>query len=153
MDIIDPDFDQKHHNLFGSFDSIFALNIVEHVKDDSLAVANCKKLLKKGGRLIILVPAYQKLYNRFDEELEHYRRYTLKGLISLFKKNEFQIIHNQYFNFIAILGWWFSGSILRKKTIPKGQMKLYDSLVPVFKIIDKILLNKIGISAIVVGKK
>jgi len=153
MDIIDPDFDQKHHNLFGNFDSIFALNIVEHVKDDSLAIANCKKLLKKEGHLIILVPAYQKLYNRFDKELEHYRRYTLKGLISLFKNNEFQIIHNQYFNFIAILGWWFSGSILRKKTIPKGQMKLYDSLVPVFKIIDKIVLNKIGISAIVVGKK
>ena len=153
IDIIDPDFDYKHQNLFGSFDSIFALNIVEHVKDDNLAIANCKKLLKKGGHLIILVPAYQSLYNRFDKELEHYRRYSLKGLVSIFENNDITIKHKQYFNFIAILGWWFSGSILRKKIIPEGQMKLFNSLVPVFKIIDKIVLNKVGISAIVIGKK
>ena len=153
LDIIDPDFEEKHREIIGSFDTVFALNIVEHVEDDGLAIANCKKLLKENGNLVILVPAYQSLYNRFDKELEHYRRYSLKGLVSLFDKNNFQIVHKQYFNFVAIMGWWFSGSILRKKTIPEGQMKIFDKLVPLFKLIDKLLLNKIGISAIVVGKK
>jgi SAM-dependent methyltransferase len=153
IDIIDPDFDNKHANLFESFDTIYALNIVEHVKDDKLAIANCKKLLKKGGNLIILVPAYQKLYNIFDKELEHYRRYNQNNLDKLFVENELQIIHRQYFNFIGIFGWWFSGSILKKKTIPGGQMKLYNSLVSVFKIIDKVILNKMGLSVITVGKK
>lgn len=153
LDIIDPNFDQKFKKYFGSFDTIFALNIVEHVKDDNLAIANCKKLLKKDGHLIILVPAYQALYNKFDKELEHFRRYNLKTLSKLFTDNHLEIIHRQYFNFVAILGWWFSGSVLKKKTIPEGQMKLYNSLVPIFKIIDKIVLNKIGISSIVVGKK
>lgn len=153
IDIVDPEFDQKHSELFDKFDSLFALNIVEHVKDDLTAIANCKKLLKKGGKIVILVPAYQALYNQFDKELEHYRRYTLTSLSALFTKNDFRIIHRQYFNFFAIFGWWFSGAILRKKTIPEGQMKLYDKLVPAFKLIDKILANKIGISAIVVGEK
>jgi len=153
MDITDPDFDTKHKDLMGTFDSVFALNIVEHVKDDKLAIANAKKLLKTGGNLIILVPAYQWLYNRFDKELEHYRRYTIDSLSELFTVNGLKITHKQYFNFFAIFGWWFSGSVLKKKTIPEGQMKLYDSLVPVFKLIDKIVLNKMGISAIVVGEK
>lgn len=153
IDIIDPDFDSAHKNLFGSFDTVFALNIVEHVKDDKLALENCKKLLKPGGNLVILVPAYQSLYNNFDKELEHYRRYTLSSLEKIFVANDLEIVHKQYFNFFAILGWWFSGSILRKKTIPEGQMKLYDLLVPIFRLIDKILLNKIGISAIIIGKK
>lgn len=153
IDIIDPDFDKKHHHIFETFDSIFALNIVEHVKDDEVAIANCKKLLKKGGNLIILVPAYQSLYNRFDTELEHYKRYTIKNLSALFSKNELEILHRQYFNFFAIFGWWFTGSILKKKTIPEGQMKLFDAFVPIFKVVDKLLFNKIGISAIVVGKK
>jgi 2-polyprenyl-3-methyl-5-hydroxy-6-metoxy-1,4-benzoquinol methylase len=50
--------------------------VVEHIKDDRLAIANCKKLLKKNGHLIILVPAYRYLYNEFDKELEYYRRYN-----------------------------------------------------------------------------
>ncbi len=153
MDIIDPDFDNKHADKFGTYDSIYALNIVEHVKDDLLAIANCKKLLKSGGNLVILVPAYQKLYNGFDKELEHYRRYTQTSLDKLFIDNDLEIIHRQYYNFVGIFGWWFSGNILRKTTIPEGQMKIYNSLVPIIKLIDKIVLNKAGLSVISVGKK
>jgi len=153
IDIVDPDFDKKHSSLFETFDTIYAMNIVEHVKDDKTAIANCKKLLKKGGKLIILVPAYQKLYNVFDKELEHYRRYTQKSLDKIYTDNDINIIHRQYFNFIGLFGWWFTGSILKKKTIPGGQMKLYNSLVGIFKIIDKVVLNKMGLSVITVGQK
>jgi len=153
IDIIDPDFDAKHKAIFNTFDSIYALNIVEHVKDDKQAIANCKKLLKPGGKLIILVPAYQKLYNAFDKELEHYRRYTQSSLDKLFDANELSITHRQYYNFVGIFGWWFSGNVLKKKTIPQGQMKLYNTLVPIIKLIDKIVLQKAGLSVITVGQK
>lgn len=153
IDIIDVNFDEKHGDLFGTFDSIYALNIVEHVKDDKLALANCKKLLKDGGNLVILVPAYQSLYNNFDKELEHYRRYTSNSLRQVFHENNFKIIHNQYFNLAAIAGWFVSGTIFRNKTIPNDQMKLYNSLVPFFKLLDKVVFNTIGISVIQVGKK
>ncbi|MCA1759399.1 MAG: class I SAM-dependent methyltransferase, partial [Bacteroidales bacterium] len=43
IDIIDPDFDSKHRHLFGKFDSVFALNIIEHVEKDDLALKNCLK--------------------------------------------------------------------------------------------------------------
>ncbi len=153
IDIVHPQFDDVYQNLFESFDTIYALNIVEHVKDDVLALSNCKKLLKKGGNLVILVPAYQALYNQFDKELEHYRRYTQNTLDQLFTANQLQIIHRQYFNLMGIAGWWFSGSILRKKTIPEGQMNLYNLLVPIFKILDRLILRKVGLSVITVGKK
>jgi SAM-dependent methyltransferase len=150
---VHPDFDTEYVDLLGSFDGVFALNVVEHIADDVLAIANAKKLLRKGGRLVILVPAYQMLFNEFDKALEHYRRYTEGSLKSVFQKNNFQIVHSQYFNFAAIAGWWFSGNILKKKTIPTGQMKIYNMLVPIFKIVDKIVLNKAGISVIVEGIK
>lgn len=153
MDIIDPNFDENHKSLLGTFDTVYALNIVEHVKDDQLAIENCKKLLTKGGHLIILVPAYQALYNSFDTELEHYRRYTQKSLDQLFDINDITIIHRQYYNFVGIFGWWFSGNLLKKKTIPGGQMKLYNTLVPIIKLMDKIVLHKAGLSVITVGRK
>ncbi len=153
IDLVDPEFSNHYSGLLESFDTVFALNVVEHIEDDSLAIANCKKLLKKGGTLIILVPSYQNLFNNFDVELGHFRRYTTRKLKDIFKLNNMKIIHSQYFNFIGTLGWYFNGNILKKKTIPEGQMKLYNSLVPIFKVVDKMIINKIGLSTIVIGIK
>lgn len=153
LDLVHPDFDNEYVDLLGSFDGVFALNVVEHILDDVLAITNAKKLLRKGGRLVILVPAYPVLFNDFDRNLDHYRRYTEGSLKSIFEKNNVQIVNSQYFNLAAIAGWWFSGTVLKNKTIPTGQMKIYDSLVPIFKIIDKLVFNRIGISVIVEGIK
>ena len=38
------------------------------------------KILKPKGILIIEVPAIQLLYDSYDKELKHYRRYNLKEL-------------------------------------------------------------------------
>ena len=153
LNLIDPDFERKYANYKNTFDTVFALNVVEHIKDDVLALKNCKFLLKDGGTLLILVPAYQSLYCSFDRELGHYRRYTRKTLSNVFEENHFKIDHYRYFNLVGILGWIFSGKILKKKTIPEGQMGIYNKLVPVFKIFDKIFLRAIGLSVILVGKK
>jgi len=153
MDLTDSKFDEKFQSNFSNFDTVFALNVVEHIKDDRLAITNGLKLLKKGGHIIILVPSYQWLYNNFDKELEHYRRYNLSRLSKIFNPEKTEIIHKQYFNLMGIFGWFVSGKILGKKEIPSGQMSLYNKLVPVFKILDKLSLNKIGLSSIVVARK
>lgn len=153
IDIVHPAFDDEYADYIEKFDSIFALNIVEHVKDDKQALLNCHKLLKKGGNIVILVPAYQSLYNRFDTELEHYRRYTKKSLTALFNSKDYEIVKSFHFNTIGIFGWWFSGSILKKKTIPGGQMKLFNVLVPIFKLVDVCTLNKFGLSVVSIATK
>ncbi|MGG7036924.1 MAG: class I SAM-dependent methyltransferase [Flavobacterium sp.] len=153
IDLVDPDFDIKYKDFLGTFDTVFALNVVEHIKDDVQAIANCKKLLKNNGDLIILVPAYQALFNNFDVELEHFRRYTQKTLKPVILKNDLKIIKTFSFNLIGILGWYFSGNILKKKTIPEGQMGLFNLLVPIFKLADKVTFNKIGLSVICVSTK
>jgi SAM-dependent methyltransferase len=153
LDLTHANFDAEYRKYLGQFDSLFALNVVEHIKDHELAIGNCYKLLKSGGKLVILVPAYQNLYNRFDTELEHFRRYNRKSLTDLFIKNQLNVIHSQYFNFIGILGWFVSGKIQKNRTIPKNQMSIYNKLVPIFKLVDAILLNSMGLSVIAVGEK
>lgn len=153
IDLAHPDFETVYASLVGTFDTVFALNVVEHIEDDTLAIANCKKLLKDGGVLIILVPAYQSLYNGFDVELEHFRRYTQKTLYALIKKNNFNIKKLFSFNLIGILGWYVSGTLLKKKSIPEGQMGLFNMLVPIFKLVDFLTFRKIGLSVICVATK
>lgn len=153
INLTDPDFDTKFNNYFNQYDTVFALNVVEHIYDDTLALNNCYKLLKQNGQVIILVPSYKKLFNTFDKELGHYRRYTKSTLSRVFSKTNFKVIHKQYFNFMGIFGWYVTGNLLKRKTIPRNQMKLYNILVPIFKIIDKVILNKAGLSTIIVGRK
>lgn len=152
LDIVAPDFDIKSKELLNTFDSVFSLNVVEHIKDDDLAIKNMVKLLKPGGNLVILVPAYQALYNNFDTTLEHYRRYNKKSLTKLMG-NYGEIISSFYFNAVGTLGWWVSGKLFKNKMIPEGEMKLYNSLVPIIKIVDKVTFNKVGLSVICVIKK
>lgn len=103
--------------------------------------------------MVILVPAFQFLFNGFDEQLGHYRRYTDSTLKSLIGSAGFEVINSRYFNFIGTLGWYISGNVLRKKMIPGGQMKLYNALVPVWKTIDVFMRPFIGLSVICVGNK
>lgn len=153
MDITDENFDEKYKEYFNRFDSVFALNVVEHIDDRDLALQNCRKLLKQGGTLIILVPAFQSLYNQFDQALGHFLRFRKNSLYKLMSANGYEVTHTQYFNFIGIFGWWFTGSILKKKEIPEGQMSLYNFFVPVFRIVDFFAQRFAGLSVIAIGKK
>jgi 2-polyprenyl-3-methyl-5-hydroxy-6-metoxy-1,4-benzoquinol methylase len=153
IDLTDPDFEEKYRYHLRKYDTVFALNVIEHIYNDTLALENCYKLLTKNGTVIILVPSYQKLFNHFDTELGHYRRYTKSSLSKIFLSTNFEILHKQYFNFAGILGWFISGNVLNKKEIPKSQMRIYNALVPIFKIVDKLTFNTIGLSTIIIGKK
>lgn len=153
LDLTHPDFKVEYAAHLNLYDAVFALNVVEHIKEDKLAIHNCYELLKPGGKLTILVPAYQSLYNRFDKELEHYQRYSAATLTAIISSCHFDQVQSTYFNFVGIIGWYFSGKIQGNKTIPKGQMSLYNKLVPLFKMIDKCVFNKIGLSVICTGVK
>lgn len=152
IDISPLDFANIYPELTGKFDSVFCLNVVEHIKDDNISIENMMKLLKKGGKLTVLVPAHQYLYNGFDVNLEHYRRYDKKSILKLMCKHG-NLIKVFYFNSIGILGWFVSGKLLKNDTIQKGEMKLYNYLVPFIKFFDKLTFNRIGLSVVCVIEK
>jgi SAM-dependent methyltransferase len=153
LDFAEKDLAIKYPHLIGQFDTVFALNVLEHVPDHEQSIKNCQLLLKTGGKLVILVPAFQSLFNKFDVALEHQRRYTPKTLKRVMVIPGFTIVHAQFFNVIGILGWYVSGKLMQKDTIPGGQMRLYDQLVPVWKIVDRFLRPILGLSVICVIQK
>lgn len=153
LDLSDKELDKKHPELIEAYDTIFALNVVEHIPDHEQAMKNALKMLRPGGKVVILVPAFQWLFNGFDEQLDHQRRYTRKSLTTLLEGAGFKVIHKQYYNAMGVLGWFVSGNIMKKKMIPGGQMKLYNSLVPLWKVLDFFTKKIIGLSVVQVGLK
>jgi 2-polyprenyl-3-methyl-5-hydroxy-6-metoxy-1,4-benzoquinol methylase len=153
IDLLDPGFEKKYASFKEKFDSIFLLNVIEHIEDDKLSIKNCRYLLKPGGHLILLAPAYSWLYGTFDEQLGHYRRYTVKTLTELLEEKKFKILSGSYFNVTGIAGWLLFGKIFRRSKIGKGEMAAFNSIVPFAKLTDKLLARKAGLSIIITGIK
>jgi SAM-dependent methyltransferase len=73
-------------------DGVVALNVLEHIDDDCLALRQIHRILKRGGRAHIEVPAGPELYDYYDEVLKHYRRYTRDELVSKSLAAGFKIV-------------------------------------------------------------
>lgn len=139
-------------SLLHSFDTVVTLNVIEHIQNDGAAIANCKRLLRMNGQLVVLVPAFQGLYNRMDKELGHFRRYNKKTLSALCEEQGLKISETRYFNLAGVPGWWLSGRMGSKK-IATRQLKLFNALVPLLKLADKPFKNLAGLSVIAVAVK
>lgn len=63
----------------GAVDVVLARDVLEHVDDDA-ALAECRRVLRPGGLLVALVPAWPSLWSTRDEQAGHLRRYTRRAL-------------------------------------------------------------------------
>ncbi|QMU53920.1 MAG: methyltransferase [Nitrosopumilus sp.] len=138
---------------FNKFDSIIAINVLEHVQLDELALENFRKMLKANGNIIIFVPGHKSLYNIIDKTIGHYRRYSSEELIRKTSKVNLTISKIFQFNFIGMFGWYYNGNLRKKSDLNENSLKLFDKVVPILRIIDKLISNKLGLSLICIMKE
>ena len=89
MDILNCPFKEEQ------FDVVIALNVLEHIKDDRLAMKNIYRMLKPNGIVIVEVPAGPNLYDVYDSYLMHFRRYSKNQIYNLFKENSLKVMHHR----------------------------------------------------------
>jgi len=152
IDLIHENFYRRYEHLFQTFDTVFLLNVLEHIDNDKQALENCGQFLKPGGSLVVLVPAYAFLFSKIDQSLHHYRRYTSKKISTMVPKKKFLIRKVFYFNAMGILAWMY-GKLFGLHAIPSKKMRVFSRLVPLAKFIDKILFRRVGLSVIMVAQK
>jgi SAM-dependent methyltransferase len=152
VDLVHKNFRDNYEHLFQAFDTVFLLNVLEHIQNDTQAIGNCGQFLKPGGTMIVLVPAYASLFSKIDRDLDHYRRYTSKSLSQLAPEKNFVVRKVFYFNAMGILAWMY-GKLFGLHAIPSKKMRTFNRLVPLAKVIDKILFRKAGLSVIMVAQK
>lgn len=140
-------------NQKNMYDTVICLNVLEHIADDQKALLKMHKALRKGGKLVLLVPSIKFLYNKLDKDLEHYRRYNKTDLREKVEKTGFTITKIKYMNFSGIFGWYINGTVLGKSVLPTRQVLLYDKLVPLLEKMEKIISPPIGLSLILIAEK
>jgi ubiquinone/menaquinone biosynthesis C-methylase UbiE len=154
VSIMDLNIREEYSRIgYEKYDSIIAINVLEHIKDDLLALHEIYKMLTKGGTLIILVPCHKFLYNVIDKNIGHYRRYTKKGLYDKIKETNFTTVCMHYFNTMGVVGWYLNGNVLKNAGISPTASRWFDRLVPFLDYLDRITFNRTGLSLICHLKK
>jgi len=90
-----------------AFDLVALLDTVEHIPDELGVFAECARVLKPGGVLLVTVPAYMWLWSYNDEINAHQRRYTVDELrlkLELSGLRVSRISYNNFFLFPAVAG-------------------------------------------------
>ncbi len=110
-----------------SVDALVMLNVLEHIEDDVGALKNALKLLKPGGSLVIEVPAGPYLYDAYDAELHHFRRYSATELKRKLNEAGFRVVRQSHLGFVLypafvavkLLNKWLPSR--RKTTVVRDQ--------------------------------
>ena len=145
--IINNNFTQKDN----AYDTILYLDVLEHIENDENELEIAFKSLKTGGALIVNVPAFQHLYSQFDKDIDHFRRYSkndLKKLTNKFKFSKTKLIYYDSIGYFLSIG----SKLITKNYLNnfEKKIKIWDTLMPISKIIDLIIFNLIGKSLIMI---
>lgn len=136
------------------FSTIFSVNVLEHIEDDVKALRNILKMLKVGGKIVLLVPAKKFAYTKLDKKLGHYRRYEKDEIIHKLNQSGYQIEKIYFFNILGLLSWTVRDKLTRTNIELKPyQIKIFDLMVPALRKIESVFSVPLGISLIVVARK
>ena len=82
-----------------SFDIVTALDVVEHLDDDVEGLKEMHRVLRKGGKSLIFVPAFMWLWGVQDDISNHRIRYNKTQIVERLEKSGFQVTRATYANF------------------------------------------------------
>ena len=151
LDVLDPAF--LSFEKYG-FDSILCLNVLEHVSDERKALEHMHSILRPGGRVILILPAFESLYGPIDSNLGHFRRYSKRHIAELAESLGFEMPVSHYMNSVGFFGWWFNARILRKTEQSENQIKFFDSwIVPTLSRVEALVHPPCGQSVFAVLRK
>lgn len=68
----------------GAFDVVVLMDVLEHLTDTGAVIAEIGRVLRPGGRAVVMVPADPRLWSYWDEMVGHHRRYQPQTLAAEF---------------------------------------------------------------------
>jgi SAM-dependent methyltransferase len=132
-------------------DSVVLSNVLEHIEDDGLAIRQFRRVLPRGGNLVILVPALPALFGTIDQAIGHFRRYTPETLRRVIEAGAFRLESLQWMNILGIPGWFLNGRVLKRRSVPPLQLRVYDRIAPLLARAESVIKLPIGMSLLAVA--
>lgn len=137
----------------GEHTACVAINVLEHIADDRAALRAASSLVRRGGAVVVFVPAFELASSRFDRAIGHYRRYTRASLRAAFSDAGLPVEHAQYVNAPGLLAWTIGMRFLRLTPRDGVVLRTWDRVViPLARRLESRWSPPFGQSLLAVGR-
>jgi SAM-dependent methyltransferase len=109
--------------------SFLAFNVLEHIPGDVAALRGARRLVRPGGAVVLLVPAFPAAMSRFDRAVGHVRRYTRSSLRTALTSAGLVVDEVRYVNAPGLLAWFVGMRLLGMTPGDGPLLRLWDRLV------------------------
>lgn len=110
--------ERKEQNI----DMILLLDVLEHIENEEDFLRSLHNVMHSGSKIIITVPAFQKLFTDHDRFLKHFRRYNRKSLLNVLENSGFQVSYSGYI-FCSLLPFRVMQKLLRIKSSGRDNLR------------------------------
>ena len=86
-----------------TFDFVFSKSVIEHLYNPENFIQECYKVLKPGGKIIIMTPDWQSQKDIFYDDYTHHHPYTPTAISDLLKINNFKSVTSEIFYQLPVL--------------------------------------------------
>jgi len=138
----------------GEHSAAVALNVLEHIPDHVGAIRSVTRMLRPGGHVVLIVPAFEFAMSKFDRTIGHERRYTraLAGEVLTAAGLEIEELH--YINPLGLMSWYVVCRLLGSYPRNGVMLRSYDrAVIPVVRRLERKWRPPFGQSVFAVGRK
>jgi SAM-dependent methyltransferase len=134
-----------------SADCCICLNVLEHIEDDAGALRSMAAVVRRGGNIVLMLPAFPALYGPIDKNSGHYRRYTRRSVKALANSTGLIVRSMSFMNALGFFGWWANARLFKRESQSAGQIDFFDRwLVPPISFLEGVVPPPFGQSLIAV---
>lgn len=109
-----------------SYSSVVAVNVLEHIPDDVAALRAFAGLVRDGGAVVVLVPAFPSAMSRFDRDIGHLRRYRRASLRRAAEAAGLTVELLHHVNGPGLVAWFLTVKLLRRRPGAGLLLTVYD---------------------------
>ncbi len=129
--------------------TVIAINVLEHIEDDRGALRTLADMVEPGGRIVLWVPGYMRLYGEFDRAVGHVRRYTPTTLTESIVGAGLRPDAVRPVNLLGGIAWWLTVTRGGVGTPRPRLVRAYDrAVVPVTRLLERRFVPPFGQSVL-----
>ena len=141
------------HSERGDYSAVVSYNVLEHIEDHVGALRSMRELVRPGGAVVLIVPAFQFAMSPADIATGHVRRYTKKSMRAALTEAGLEVERLHYANALGLIGYYMATSVFRLMPKEGPMVKVYDTLVlPVTKAAEQVVRPPVGQSVFAVAR-
>jgi len=103
--------------------------VLEHIDDHVEALRSMARLVRRGGHILLVCPAFPFAMSPIDIATGHVRRYTRRSMTAALTDAGLEVVDVRYANSVGLICYYAFTSLLRKQPSSGGTMTFYDRIV------------------------